>query len=106
MPAGVSLRRRVEALEKDLITEPAILTMPDGSTVTIPGGGDYLLRLLEVATHEESASPEETKHLDLIRCSRDAREPGGGRITEVIRVLLHGPVETSTAEHDVQAHTR
>jgi hypothetical protein len=38
MPTGVKLRRRLEALEKDLITEPVILTMPDGRIVTIPNG--------------------------------------------------------------------
>jgi hypothetical protein len=70
------MRRRLEALEENLISEPTILMMPDGSTATIPGG-DYLLRLLGIAVHEESASPEEAAHLDLIRCSTGSREPDG-----------------------------
>jgi hypothetical protein len=33
-----TIRQRLDALERDLNTEPLILTMPDGRIVTIPNG--------------------------------------------------------------------
>lgn len=94
------MRRRLDALERELIAEPTILMMPDGSTAAIPGG-DYLLRLLGIAVHEKSASPQEAACLDLIRCSTDSKEPGGARIADLVRIFLHGPVES--ANESVQA---
>jgi hypothetical protein len=35
----MKLNRRLEALEKRLINEPTILTMPEGTTATIYGDG-------------------------------------------------------------------
>jgi hypothetical protein len=92
------MRRRLAALEENLIAEPTILMMPDGSTAAIPGG-DYLLRLLGIAVREESASPEEAAHLDLIRCSTGSREPDGARIVDLIDIFLHGPAEENRTEH-------
>jgi hypothetical protein len=86
------MRRRLDALETEFVTEPAILMMPDGSTATIPGG-DYLLRLLGIAVHEESASPDQAAHLDLIRRSTGSREPGGAHIVDLIGIFLHEPAE-------------
>jgi hypothetical protein len=86
----VNLRRRLAALEKRLISEPTLLTMPDGSTASIPGRTD-LLNLLVLAAHGINISPEQATQLDLIRRSTDAIEPGGGRLTELIRCCVLGP---------------
>jgi hypothetical protein len=39
----MNLARRLEALEKGVGSEPILLKMPDGSTVTLRGVGDYTL---------------------------------------------------------------
>ena len=85
-----NLRRRLEALEKRLIRESTLLTMPDGRTASIPGHSD-LLKLLVVATGGATVSPEQQAQLDLIRRSTGAIEPSGGRMIELIRCCLLGP---------------
>ena len=42
----VDVQRRINRLEQRFASEPAILTMPNGTTAMIPGNGSYLLRLL------------------------------------------------------------
>jgi hypothetical protein len=88
----VNLRRRIAALERRLITEATLLIMPDGRTASIPGRSD-LLNLLVVAARGENISPEHAAQLDLIRRSVDAKEPGGGRLVEVIRCCLLAPAK-------------
>jgi len=87
----VNLRRRLAALEKVLISEPTLLMMPDGRTASIPGRGEYLLKLFVVAARGASISPEQAAELDLIRQSTGAIEPSGGRLVELIRCCLLGP---------------
>jgi hypothetical protein len=91
----VNLRRRLEALEKRLISEPTLLMMPDGSTARIPGRGEYLLKLFVVAARGANISPEQATELDLIRLSTTAIEPSGGRLVELIRCCLLGPGKES-----------
>jgi hypothetical protein len=86
------LNQRLETLEREFVREPAMLTMPDGSTETIPGKGEHLLNLMGCV--HRGATPEEAAQLDLIRRSTDSSEPGGGRMIELIRALLLGPAET------------
>jgi len=83
--------RRLLALEERFITEPTILTMPDGSTVTLTGRGDYLLQLFADATRGNEIAPAQAAQLDLIRRSTDSKEPGGSRFAELIRCVLLGP---------------
>jgi hypothetical protein len=80
--------RRIERLEREIVREPATLTMPDGHIETI-FGGEHLLRLLG-RVHRD-ATPEQAVELDLIRRSVNISEPGGGRIIELTRALLLGP---------------
>jgi len=87
----MNLRRRLEALEKRLISEPTLLFMPGGRTASIPGRSEYLLKLLFVAARGANISPEQAAQLDLIRRSIGAIESGGGRLIEVIRCCLLGP---------------
>ena len=87
----MNIRRRIEALEKRLISEPTLLFMPDGRTASIPGRSEYLLKLLVVAARGANTSPEQAAQLDLIRRSTGARESGGGRLIELIRCCVRGP---------------
>ena len=41
-----NMRRRLEALEEQLTSEPIVLLMPDGRTETLPGHNDFVLNLL------------------------------------------------------------
>ena len=79
-------------LEKGFSTEPTVLIMPDGRTVSINGPGDYLMQLLGVAVDGEDAGPQQAAHLDLIRRCTASKEPGGGHMVDLIRALLLGPV--------------
>ena len=46
----LSLRGRLEALEKDLVASaPIVLLMPHGRTETLPSHNDYVLNLLSRA---------------------------------------------------------
>jgi hypothetical protein len=73
----VNLSGRLAALEDRLITEPTILTIDDGSTVTLTGQDDYLLRLFTDATRGSGITPAQAAQLDLIRRSVNSKEPGG-----------------------------
>jgi hypothetical protein len=67
MPAGATQGRRPEALEKQKSRDPFIvLEMPDGSTVSIPGGIHHMFRLSRVAA-QEPASPEDQALSDMLR---------------------------------------
>jgi hypothetical protein len=91
----MNLRGRIAALERLLISEPVLLTMPGGQTATIRGHGIYLVKLLSDAVRGTNISAEQAAELDLIRKSTDAVEPGGGRIVELIRIFMNGPAETA-----------
>ena len=87
----MNLRRRLAALERWLLSEPTLLVMPDGRTASIPGRGEYLLKLFVAAVGGANISPKQAAELDLVRRSTDAIEPSGGRIVELIRCFLLGP---------------
>jgi hypothetical protein len=92
----MNLHRRLETLEKrhsNAILEPTILIMPNGTTATIDGDGDYLLQLLSVAVNDEHISAGQAKQLDLIRRSMEAREPNGAHLTDLIRSILNSPAD-------------
>jgi len=84
----MNVRRRLEALEKGIATVPRTLTMPDGSAASISGKSDYLFRLFLVAVGKEAISPRQAAQLELVR-----RSTGGGPMADLIRCMLHGPVE-------------
>ena len=89
----VNLRRRLEALEQDLSSEPILLLMPDGRTETLPGHNDYVLNLLSRAVRGDRA-PE----MELIARSQSSTEPGGAHMIDLVRALLNGPNEDGRAE--------
>ena len=88
------VEKRVRNLEARYIKDPVVLYFADGSTAEVCGHGDFLLRLLVDTCSGTELKPAQAKQLDLVRRSVGAREPGGGRLTEVLRCFLEGPVET------------
>ena len=88
------VEKRVRALEARYIKDPVVLYFADGSTAEVCGHGDFLLNLVADACSGGELKPEQAKQTDLVRRSVGAREPGGGRLTEVLRCVLDGPVET------------
>ena len=88
------VEKRVRALEARYIKDPVVLYFADGSTTELRGHGDFLLRLIAAACSGGELKPEQAKLLDLVRRSVGALEPGGARMTEVLRCVLDGPAET------------
>jgi hypothetical protein len=82
----MNLQRRLALLEKQILNEPTVLTMPNGSTVSMPGRGDYLIRLFAAMIASQAVGPEQVRHLDLIRSCTAS-------LIEVIRCFLAGPVK-------------
>jgi hypothetical protein len=85
--------RRVRALEARLITDPVILHFADGSTRELRGPGDFLLRLFPGVFGKANLSPGQAAQLDLIRQSVSSKEPGGGRMVELLKCLLHAQAD-------------
>jgi hypothetical protein len=79
----INLRRRLEALEKGVTTEPIVLHMPDGRTETLRGD---VLDLFSRAL-----GGERTPEMELISQSISSVEPGGGHMIDLARALLNGP---------------
>jgi hypothetical protein len=78
-------------LEARHIKDPVVLYFADGSTAEVRGHGDFMLDLLCAACRGD-ATPQQNRQLDLIRQSVGAQEPGGARMTELVRCFLSGPV--------------
>ncbi len=91
----MKLERRMRALESKMLADPVILYFADGSTREICGRSDFLLRLFYAACGGADLSPAQAEKLDLIRRSVAVQEPGGARMTELIRCFLLGPAEES-----------
>jgi len=89
----INLRRRLEALEKDLSSEPIVLLMPDGRTETLPGHNDYVLNLLG-----QALGGDRTPEMELIARSQSSTEPGGAHMIDLVRALLNGPVDDGRPE--------
>ena len=81
----VRLNRRLTQLEKQFSSEPIVLQMPDGRTVTLQGNGDYAVRLLGAAFGDP------TPDLALVAQSTSSTEPGGAHLIDLARALLQGP---------------
>jgi hypothetical protein len=79
----INLRRRLEALEKGVTTEPIVLHMPDGRTETLRGD---VLDLFSRAV-----GGERTPEMELISQSISSVEPGGAHMIDLARALLNGP---------------
>ena len=89
----MNFKKRVRALEARFLGDPVILRFADGTTREICGRSDYLLNLFAGACGGADLSPGQAAQLELIRQSVYAQEPGGARMTEVLRCLLHASAE-------------
>ena len=78
----INLRRRLEALEKDLSSEPIVLLMPDGRTETLRGPRYYTLDLFKRAI-----SGDRTPEMELIAQCTSSTEPGGGHMIELVQAF-------------------
>ena len=90
----IKLRRRLDALEEQLTSEPIVLLMPDGRTETLPGHNDYVLNLLGRAV-----GGDRTSDMELIARSVSSREPDGAHMIDLVRALLNGPNEDAPGTH-------
>jgi hypothetical protein len=77
-----TLLRRLERLEKRLVSEPILLQMPDGRTERLRGDANYVLDLMICALNGETV-PE----IELIAQSVSSDEPSGGHMVDVARLL-------------------
>ncbi len=93
----MNIRRRLEVLERGILRDPLMLTMPNGRTETMLAHGDYLLRLFLAATRKEALSPKQAANLNLIR-----RSTGGNPMIDMIRCFLDGPVRARAEAADQQ----
>ena len=84
----MTLKRRVETLERRLICDPTTLFFADGTSAQISGRSDYILDLFAAAVRGER-SPDTA----LISRSVRSEELGGGHMLDLARALLNGPVE-------------
>jgi hypothetical protein len=75
------LRRRIELLEKRIISQPIVLELPDGSTRSLPGHPGYVLDLM-MRSFQNHDVPE----LDLIANSISSVEPRGAHMVELARL--------------------
>ncbi|HEX4133080.1 MAG TPA: hypothetical protein VHY84_00555 [Bryobacteraceae bacterium] len=81
-----SPRRRLEALEKDLSSEPIVLLMPDGRTDKLPCH-NVTGRLWRAVRGER------TPETELIARSISSTEPDGAHMIDLARALLNSPME-------------
>ena len=88
------LEKRIDALEARLSPHSVILYLADGTTRAVSGSGNFLYSLLIEACRGSEVSPRRAEQLALIRQSVDSKEPNGGRMCDLIRCFLVGPVET------------
>jgi hypothetical protein len=77
-----NLLRRIDRLEKRIITAPILLQMPDGSTERILGDANYMLDIM-ISTLKGEAVPE----IELIAKSIRSEEPNGAHMVDVARLL-------------------
>jgi hypothetical protein len=89
----MKLKRRLDRLEEQFVSESMTLTMPDGTTALLRGPDDYVSGLLGVTFSPERATPEQTRDLALIKRSSASQQPGGSPMVDLIRALLLSPVE-------------
>jgi len=94
------LEKRIRALEARMLADPVILFFADGSKQEIHGPRNFLLDLLVRACGGADITPAQAEQLHLIRESVYAQEPGGGRMTEVLRLLPEPAGERSSVAPD------
>ncbi len=95
------LEKRLRALEAQFISEPAILYFADDTAKEICGRSDFLLSLLVDTCRGAPLNARQAEAMDLIRRSVFAKQPDGGRLTELIRLAANGPQERDLNNADL-----
>ena len=95
----VSIEKRIRALEARYTSEPVILYFADGSIRRVWGRCDFLFTLL-VDVCRANADSEQAAILQLIRESVSAYEPGGGRLSELLRICRYPSEPDQNAAHE------
>lgn len=97
-----SIQRRLEALEQRLKIGCISLRMPDGSVRRIPADSRFLLSLFSAACDWSHAKldglPLPSTYAGELEAvcnsiSDDAEAQGAGRMLELLRAVVEGPVE-------------
>src|SRR5450755_2054384 len=88
---------RIRKLEKKMTSSPLILYFADGSAREIRGPKYFLLDL--VCAMNRNPTPTQAEQLELIRSATYADEPGGGRLTELIKALTPAPADPPDPPH-------
>ena len=80
-----TLRRRLRALEQNVVNEPVTLVMPDGSIQILRGSARELLG--------RAWRGERGPAIGLIAQSISSTEPGGAHLIDLARAILNSPME-------------
>jgi hypothetical protein len=89
----MKVEKRLRVLENRLLSDPVTLYLADGTMQKLYGPKDFILNLVADAWRGTDLGPGQAAQMDLIRQSVAAREPGGGRMVELLRCMLNGPAE-------------
>lgn len=89
----MKVEKRLRVLENRLLSDPVTLYLADGTMQKLYGPKDFMLNLVADAWRGTDLGPGQAAQMDLIRQSVAAREPGGGRMVELLRCMLNGPAE-------------
>jgi hypothetical protein len=80
----MKLNQRLKILEREIINEPIVLTMPDGRTKTLPGSQATGLLARSIGN-------ERTPEIEIVARSISSPEPGGGHLIDLARAILNSP---------------
>ena len=84
---AMKVEKRLRALEARFGSDVVILHLADGTERELRGPRNFLLDLIGAACRGADISASQAAQLEAVRQSLWAAEPGGGRLTEVIRIL-------------------
>jgi hypothetical protein len=82
-------KKRLQALETKMLSNPVILHFADGSTKQIHGSRHFLIDLLARASQRD-LTPHQAAQFELILEAVWAEEPGGGHMCEVLQAVFGG----------------
>lgn len=97
----MKLERRIRALENKLASDPFILVFADGTRREIPSVGNYWFKLFIADQDDGDLTPNQKRHIEWIRESVGAFEPGGGHLIDLFRSILNSPTEDQPTERTI-----
>jgi hypothetical protein len=82
------IENRIQDLESKWRSDAVVLHFADGSTKMLRGPKYFLGGLAAAAARGARCTSEQEQQLQLIRLAAYAEEPGGGRMIELIKVMM------------------